>query len=143
MYDFIRSVTFYPRSAPSTKKMVNDESKQAADDAAAAGDASRVRYSCSQDAGDASDDATQLDLDFYFRYVIETTLGGATKVELPRLQIAYIFNLASKLLPCAGDTETTNESDPLEPSFVISAVDSAIDDRLLNIGEDLWRLETR
>ena len=137
---FIRSVTFYPRSAPSTKKMVNDESKQAADDAAAAGDASRVRYSCSQDAGDASDDATQLDLDFYFRYEIA---GVATKVELPRLQIAYVFNLASKLLPCAGDTETTNESDPLEPSFVISAVDSAIDDRLLNIGEDLWRLETR
>lgn len=139
MYEcFIRSVTFYPRSAPSTKKMVNDESKQAA------GDASRVRYSCSQDAGDASDDATQLDLDFYFRYEIALkSLGGATKVELPRLQIAYVFNLASKLLPCAGDTETTNESDPLEPSFVISALDSAIDDRLLNIGEEFWRLETR
>ena len=122
--------------------MVNDESKQATDDAAAAGDASRVRYSCSQATGDASDDATQLDLDFYFRYEY-TTLGGATKVELPRLQIAYVFNLASKLLPCAGDTETTNESAPLEPSFVISALDSAIDDRLLNIGEDFWRLETR
>ena len=140
---FARSLSFYPRSAPSTKKMVNDESKQAADDAAAAGDASRVRYSCSQDAGDTSDDATQLDLDFYFRYEMITTLGGATKVELPRLQIAYVFNLASKLLPCAGDTETTNESAPLEPSFVISALDSAIDDRLLNIGEDFWRLETR
>ena len=138
-----RSVTF-TQIRSIHKNMVNDD-KQAADDAAAAGEASRVRYSCSQDARDGT--GTTHDLDFYFFYEIVTrrdeTRLDATKVELQRLQVAYVFQLASQLLPCAGDTETTNESDPLEPSFVISAVDSATDDRLLNIGEIFWRLETR
>ena len=121
--------------APPTKKMVN---KQAADDAAAAGDASRVRYSC-RDTRDST--GTTHDLDFSFHYEIEVPLD-ATKVELNRLQVAYVYQLASQLLPCAGDTET-NESDPLESSFVITAVDSAADDVILNTGEIFWRLETR
>lgn len=116
--------------------MANDESKQAADDDDAAGEASRVRYSCSQDARDGT--GTTHDLDFFFFY--EITHVGVTKVELPRLEVAYVFQLASKLLPCTGDTKIANESDFIEPSFVILAVDSAVNDEFLNTGENL---ETR
>ena len=147
LYDRIRSVTYFSPQirfiAPPTKKMVNDD-KQAADDAAAAGDASRVRYSCSQDTRDGT--GTTHDLDFYFYYQIAVDpFLDATKVELHRLQVAYVFQLASQLLPCAGDTETTNESDTLESAFVITAVDSAADDVFLNTGEIFWRrtVETR
>lgn len=90
-----------------------------------ADDVSRVKYSCSQNTEPSIDETNQLD--FFFLYKIDAPVG--TKVELNRLQAAYVYNLASKLLPCAT-TNTTSDS-----QFIVSAVDSAKRDEFLEIGE--------
>ena len=96
-----------------------------------ADDVSRVKYSCSQVAETVRDETKQLD--FYFLYKIETEVDS--KVEINRLQVAYVYNLASKLLPCTDSEDTNNESKSNDHLFTVVAIDSAKQDELLEIGE--------
>ena len=100
-----------------------------------ADDVSRVKYSCSQVAETVRDETKQLD--FYFLYKIETEVDS--KVELNRLQVAYVYNLASKLLPCTDSEDTNNESKSNDHLFTVVAIDSAKQDEQLEIGEKQTR----
>ena len=95
-------------------------------------DVSRVKYSCSQVAETISDKTKQLD--FYFLYKIDAAEVDS-KVELNRLEVAYVYNLASKLLPCAGDDDSNKGSKSNDNLFTVVAIDSAKQDELLEIGE--------
>ena len=94
--------------------------------------ASRVKYSCSQVAETVSDETKQLD--FYFLYKIDAEVDDATVV-LNRLQVAYVYNLASKLLPCAYSEDGDDRSKSNDHLFTVVAIDSAKQDTLLEIGE--------
>lgn len=94
--------------------------------------ASRVKYSCSQVAETVSDETKQLD--FYFLYKIDAEVDDATVV-LNRLQVAYVYNLASKLLPCAYSEDGDDRSKSNDHLFTVVSIDSAKQDALLEIGE--------
>ena len=94
-------------------------------------DVSRIKYSCSQVAETVSDETKQLD--FYFLYKIDAEVDS--KVELNRLQVAYVYNSASKLLPCAGDDDSNKGRKSNDLLFTVVAIDSAKQDELLEIGE--------
>lgn len=98
-----------------------------------ADDISRVKYSCSQVAETVSDETKQLD--FYFLYKIDTEVDDDAKVELNRLQVAYVYNLASKLLPCADSEDADEEDISKDHLFTVVAIDSAKEDEVLEIGE--------
>ena len=98
-----------------------------------ADDVSRVKYSCSQVAETAGDETKQLD--FYFLYKIDAEADAKPGELVNRLQVAYVYNLASKLLPCAGDDEPDNKRKSNDGPFTVVAVDSAKHDELLEIGE--------
>ena len=93
---------------------------------------SRVKYSCSQAADSVSDETKQLD--FYFLYKIDAEVDDA-KVVLNRLQIAYVYNLASKLLPCSDSEDGDDRSKSNDHLFTVVSIDSAKQDELLEIGE--------
>ena len=94
-------------------------------------DVSRIKYSCSQVADTVSDETKQLD--FYFLYKIDAEVDS--KVELNRLQVAYVYSLASTLLPCAGDEDSNKGSKSNDHLFTVVAIDSAKQDEVLEIGE--------
>ena len=93
--------------------------------------ASRVKYSCSQVAETVNDERQ---LDFYFLYKIDAEVDDA-KVVLNRLKAAYIYDLASKLLPCAGGEDVDKEAKSNDYLFTVVAIDSAKQDEVLEIGE--------